>query len=280
MKRSLLTASLVIACFVSHATEVDPIANGYHIVVATFSDRQEKEARLYSETLNKRGFSSGYGLEKGKHFIYVFLQTFDFTQYSAAVKTMEEVRKNKEFATAWVVKIKDGREIKEGEPVVEKTEAVTQKDSVSGVVTEYIPNPPMTPIPNPQHLGNTPIFLSVYRERDGKAVDADIRVLDPDNSKPLTTLKSNRYLNISDPKTKSGRITLVASAFGYSDAKVEIGYHHTEKDTVLKNVVYFGSYFQLKFPMQKMTTGQDVILSKVSFFNDAAIMTPAITANT
>jgi len=112
----LLTVLVVVVGFTAHA-EVDPIANGYHIVVATFSDRQEKDARLYSETLNKRGFSSGYGLEKGKHFIYVFLQTFDFTQYNAAVKAMEEVRKNKEFATAWVVKIKDGREIKEGEPI-------------------------------------------------------------------------------------------------------------------------------------------------------------------
>jgi outer membrane protein OmpA-like peptidoglycan-associated protein len=266
---------VVVKCFTAGAADVDPIANGYHIVVATFSDRQEKEARQYSEALNKRGFTSGYGLEKGKHFIYVFLQTFDFSNYNAAVKAMTEARKNTEFATAWVVKIKDGREIKEGEPIVEKTAPVPQKDSVSGVVTEYIPNPPMTPIPNPQHLGNTPIFLSVYRERDGKAVDADIRVLDPDNSKPLTTLKSNRYLNISDPRTKSGRIMLIASALGYSDAKVEIGYHNTEKDTVLKNVVYFGSYFQLKFPMQKMSKGQEVILSKVSFFNDAAIMTPA-----
>src|SRR5882672_981479 len=213
MKRSFVIVLLVaMAGFAAGAAEVTPIANGYHIVVATFSDRQEKEARQYSEALNKRGFTAGYGLEKGKHFIYVFLQSFDFTQYTAAVKAMTEARKNKEFATAWVVKIKDGREIKEGEPVVEKTVPVPQKDSVSGVVTEYIPNPPMTPIPNPQHLGNTPIFLSVYRERDGKAVDADIRVLDPDNSKPLTTLKSNRYLNISDPRTKSGRITLIASA--------------------------------------------------------------------
>ena len=276
MKRSFLIVLLVVVkCFTAGAGAVDPIANGYHIVVATFSDRQEKEARQYSEALNKRGFTSGYGLEKGKHFIYVFLQTFDFSNYNAAVKAMTEARKNSEFATAWVVKIKDGREIKEGEPIVEKTEPGPQKDSVSGVVTEYIPNPPMTPIPNPQHLGNTPIFLSVYRERDGKAVDADIRVLGPDNSKPLTTLKSNRYLNISDPRTKSGRIMLIASALGYSDAKVEIGYHNTEKDTVLKNVVYFGSYFQLKFPMQKMSKGQEVILSKVSFFNDAAIMTPA-----
>jgi outer membrane protein OmpA-like peptidoglycan-associated protein len=272
---SLLIVLLVVAGFTAGAAEVAPIANGYHIVVATFNDRQEKEARAFSESLNKRGFSSGYGLEKGKHFIYVFLQSFDFTQYSDAVKAMTAARKNSEFATAWVVKIKDGREIKEGEPVTDKTAALPPKDTVARIVTEYIPNPPMTPIPNPQHLGNTPIFLSVYRERDGKAVEADIRVYEAENSKPLATLKSNRYMNVSDPKTKSGRLTLIASAFGYSDAKVEIGYHNTEQDTVQKSVVYFGSYFQLKFPMQKMATGQDVILAKVSFFNDAAIMTPA-----
>jgi outer membrane protein OmpA-like peptidoglycan-associated protein len=275
MKRLLIVLLVLIAGYTASAADVTPIANGYHIVVATFNDRQEKEARLYSEKLNKRGFSSGYGLEKGKHFIYVFLQSFDFTQYSTAVKAMTEARKNSEFATAWVVKIKDGREIKEGEPIVDKVEPAPQIDTVMRIVTEYIPNPPMTPIPNPQSLANTPIFLSVYRVRDDKNVDADIRVYDPENSKLLATLKSNRYMNVSDPKTKSGRIILVASAFGYSDAKVEIGYLNTEKDTVQKNVVYFGSYFQLKFPMQKMSTGQEVILSKVSFFNDAAIMTPA-----
>ncbi len=274
MKKNILVLLLAVAASVTvRATEVTPIANGYHVVVATFNDRQEKEAQKFSETLNKKGFSSGYGLEKGKRFIYVFLQSFDFTQYSAAVKAMTEARKKSEFATAWVVKIKDGREIKEGEVVADTKEP--EKELVPEMLTEYIPNPPADPIPNPQSLGNTPIFLSVYRDRDGKNVEADINVFDPENNKLLATLKSNRYMNVSDPKTKSGRIKMIASAFGYSDSQLEVGYKNTEKDTVQKNVVYFGSYFQFKFPMQKMNTGQQVVLSKVSFFNDAAIMTPA-----
>jgi len=65
-------------CAAAQPGEVSPIANGYHVVVSTFNERQEKEARLHSHSLNKRGFTSGYGLEKGKHFIYVFLQSFDF----------------------------------------------------------------------------------------------------------------------------------------------------------------------------------------------------------
>src|SRR5258705_9010852 len=129
----LLTVLVVVVGFTAHA-EVDPIANGYHIVVATFSDRQEKDARLYSEALNKRGFTSGYGLEKGKHFIYVFLQSFDFDHYSNAIKAMTETRQRKEFATAWVVKIKDGREIKEGEAVIDKEDPVPQKEKAGNIV--------------------------------------------------------------------------------------------------------------------------------------------------
>ncbi len=257
------------------ALEVLPIPNGYHVVVATFNSRQEKEARMYSESLQKKGVSSNYGLEKGRNFIYIFLQSFDFTQFDAAVKAMTNARKNTEFASAWVVKIKDGREIKEGEPIADKIEPIPQKEVVAEIVTEYIPNPPMIPIPKEQHLGNTPIFLSVYRERDGKTLEADITVSDPDTSKPLTTIQGNRYLNLSAPKTKSGRIALVASAFGYSNSKLEVSYFSTVQDTVNENVVYFGSYIQLKFPMQKMTSGQEVTLSKVTFFNDAAIMTPS-----
>jgi len=280
MKRIFIFATLLLGLysFPTRAGDVTPIANGYHIVVATYSDRQEKEARLYSESLNKRGLSSGYGLEIGKHFIYVFLQTFDFDHFSAAVKAMQEVRQKPEFSTAWVVKIKDGREIKEGEPVdevIKKNEP--PKDTAVNIVTEYIDNPPMTPITRPQHLGNTPAFLSVFRDRDGKIVNADVKVYDAERSRQLTTVKSNSYLNLPDPKTKSGRISMVASAFGYSDSKLDVGYYTTEQDTAQKNVTLFGSYFQFIFPLEKMNKGQEITLSKVSFFNDAAIMTPSST---
>src|SRR6478609_8568154 len=189
MKRIFVLCALLCGTLYhsTFAAEVAPIANGYHIVVATYSDRQEKEARVYSETLNKRGLSSGYGLEKGKNFIYVFLQTFDFGHFNDAVKTMTEVRKKPEFATAWVVKIKDGREIKEGDPVedvaVKESDPAPTKEPL--IVTEYIDNPPMKPITRPQHLGNTPVFMSAFRDRDGKLVDADIKVIDTEKSKQL-----------------------------------------------------------------------------------------------
>jgi outer membrane protein OmpA-like peptidoglycan-associated protein len=277
MKRmSTLALLLAIQISTSWALDVKPIANGYHIVVATFSGKQEKEAQNYSEGLKKKGLNADYGLEKGKGFIYVFLQTFDFNHFSDAVKAMTEARQKPEFATAWVVKIKDGREIKEGDPVddvVEKSEPV--KEEAPTIVTEYLDNPPMDKVFRPQHLGNTPVFLSVFKGKDGSLLNADIKVFDAEKSKLLTTVKSNYYLNLPDPKTKTGKIALVASAFGYSDSKIELGYYTTEQDTVQQNVNLFGSYFQLVFPMEKMNKGQEVTLSKISFFNDAAIMTPS-----
>jgi outer membrane protein OmpA-like peptidoglycan-associated protein len=204
------------------------------------------------------------------------LQTFDFDHFKDAVKAMTETRQKPEFATAWVVKIKDGREIKEGDPIEDvKVSEPTPKEPTFTIVTEYIENPPMKPITRPQHLGNTPVFLSVFRDRDGKLVDADIKVIDPEKSKVLTVVKSNRYLNLPDPKTKSGRLSLVASALGYNDLKLDIGYYTTEQDTVQQNVTLFGSYFQFIFPLEKMVKGQEFTLSKVAFFNDAAIMTPS-----
>jgi outer membrane protein OmpA-like peptidoglycan-associated protein len=220
--------------------------------------------------------NSGYGLEIGKHFIYVFLESFNFDRFNDAVKKMTEVRKNPEFSTAWVVKIKDGKEIKEGDPIDEKVISKVSADTseAASVVTEYIENPPMKPITKPQHLGNTPAFFSVMRDRDGKLVNGDIKVYDAERSKLIATCKTNNYYNLPDPKSKSGKISLVASAFGYSDSKIELGYYTTEQDTS-QYVILFGAYFQLIFPMQKMIKGQEFTLSKVSFFNDAAIMTPS-----
>src|SRR5260370_32963313 len=107
--------------------------------------------------------------------MYVFVKSFEVDDYSNGIKAMAETRQRKEFATAWVVKIKDGREIKEGEAVIDKEDSVPQKEKAGNIVTEYIDNPPMTPITRPQHLGNTPPILSTFRKRDGKNMNTEIK---------------------------------------------------------------------------------------------------------
>jgi outer membrane protein OmpA-like peptidoglycan-associated protein len=274
----LVLIPLLLIGFQLVAQQAQPLPNGYFVVVSTFKDSQTKEARSYSELLNKRGFKSSYGLEESKHFVYVYLESFNYDQFRLSIDRMETARAKEGFPTAWVLKIKDGKEIKEGEPIEKERPQVEAKHVVNetpSLVTEYIPNPTPLPVFKPQHLGNTPVFLSVIRKSDKKVVDGTVKILDAENNRLLGTVKSNAYFNVPDPKSKSGKINLVASVFGFNDDAQEMNYKDTERDTLKQEVILFGNFYMVTFEMERMTTGAKTTLNNVSFFNDAAIMVPA-----
>jgi len=274
----LISVFLAIVPLQIHAQQAQPLPNGYFVVVSTFKDSQSREARSYSELLNKRGFTSTFGIEASKHYVYVYLASFGYDQFAQSVDRMKAARAKDGFPTAWVLKIKDGKEIKEGESVEESNPKVVAKSPVSdeqSLVTEYIPNPTPKPIFKPQHLGNTPIFLSVIKKNNKKVLDGTVKILDVESKKVLGTVNANAYFEIPDPKSKSGDITLVASAFGFNDATQQMNYKQTERDTVNEDVTLFGNFFMLTFEMERMTSGAKTTLTGVSFFNDAAIMVPA-----
>ncbi|HTH56657.1 MAG TPA: OmpA family protein [Cyclobacteriaceae bacterium] len=275
--RPLLLFLLAMTCGQLYAQRALPLENGYYVVVSTFKDTQSKEAKAYSEQLAKRGFQPGFGLEESKHFLYVYLQSFPYGQFKQSLERMQTARATDNFPTAWVLKIKDGKEIKEGDPIVETVQdTVAVKTAAKGpsIVTEYIPNPTPKPITKPQHLGNTPVFFSVINKNSKKVIEATVKILDAETNKTLGTVKANGYFNIPDPQSKSGDIALVASSFGYEETNQKLNYKQTERDTVNEDVTLFGNFFMLTFEMQRMASGTKASLSGVSFFNDAAIMIP------
>ena len=259
-----------------YAQRALPLENGYYVVVSTFKDSQSKEAKSYSDQLAKKGFQPGFGLEESKHFLYVYLQTFPYGQFKQSVERMQVARSKENFPTAWVLKIKDGKEIKEGDPIAD-AEPVAEKTESKGpsIVTEYVPNPTPKPITKPQHLGNTPIFFSVINKNSKKLVEATVKIVDAETNKSLGSVKANGYFTVPDPGSKSGDISLVASAFGYSDTNQKLNYKQTERDTVNEDVTLFGNFFLLTFEMERIASGGKASLSGVSFFSDAAVMVPA-----
>ena len=275
----LLLITLILTGFQSYAQQVQPLRNGYFVIVSTFRDSQLKEATAYSSLLNKRGVSSSFGLEESKHFVYVYLESFNYDQFRQSIDRMQLARAKEGFATAWVLKIKDGKEIKEGEPLAEeRPKPVVQEEPASkepNIVTEYIPNPTPLPVFKPQHLGNTPVFLSVIKKSNKKVLNGTVKIVDAERNKVLGTGKTNGYFNISDPKTKSGEITLIASAFGFKDVSQQMNYKETERDTLKQDVILFGNFYMLTFEMERIRSGATATLSGVSFFNDAAIMLPS-----
>ncbi|MBS1488749.1 MAG: OmpA family protein [Bacteroidetes bacterium] len=277
MKNFILSIVSALICFNLSAQEVAPLANGYYVVVATYKESQGKEASGYAESLTKKGFHSNYGLEKSKAFVYVYIENFSFDHFSDAVKRMTLARENDGFKTAWVLKIKDGRQIKESDPIdtPEPTQPKVVEHVPVSIVTEYIPNPDPKPIIGPQYLGNTPVFLSVFRDNDKKVLHGEVKIIDTDRNKQLGIVKGNGYFNIPDPRSQSANITLIATALGYKEATQQINYKATESDTIKKGITLFGNYYMVNFPMEKITTTSNATLSGISFFNDAAIMTPA-----
>lgn len=280
--RLSFVAILTVSFIYSFAQQVRPLANGYYVVVSTFKRHQSKEANSYSESLNKKGFHSGFGLEESKGFVYVYIESFDFSQFRSSLERMKQARSKDNFPTAWVLKIKDGREIKEDTPIEDSkistpVVAITnEEDRLSGpLVTEYIPNPTPKPITKPQHLGNTPVFFSVIQKNNKKVLNGTIKIVDAETNKALGSAKANGYFTIADPKTKTGNILFVASAFGFDDVTQPLNYKETERDTTNQDVTLFGNFFMVTFEMERISRGTTSTLSGVSFFNDAAIMVPA-----
>lgn len=273
----VIAVATMLMAFPLYAQQVQPLPNGYFVVVSTFKDSQLKEAKGYSDLLNKRGFKTSYGLEESKHFVYVYLESFNYDQFRQSIDRMQAARSKDGFPTAWVLKIKDGKEIKEGEPLEAERPKVEPKPIVSetpSLVTEYIPNPTPLPVYKPHLLANTPVFFSVIRKSDKKVVDGTVKIIDAENNKVLGTVKANAYFNVPDPKSKSGKISLVASVFGFNDTNEEMNYKDTERDTVKQEVILFGNFYMVTFEMERMTSGAKATLGGVSFFNDAAIMVP------
>jgi outer membrane protein OmpA-like peptidoglycan-associated protein len=286
----------------SYAVPNQPLlGKGYYIVVAAYLSNQENLAQLYSTKLNTEGRHSKYGFDAARSYYYVYLDYY--TDFSESITQMLAVRKESGFSEAWVRIIKDGTEPKadlvvkeepkkqqkaeekKEEPTltrvpgekVEETKATPQSTTTSTqevVATEVIANPKADPIYLPQTLKNTQAFFSLYNAANGKVIDGEVEVVDADRSKLLAKMKANTYLILPDPKSKSGKLSLIGSAFGYRKMQHELSYINTEADTLQEHVDLIGNYYMIKFDMSRLTKGDIATLYNVYFYNDAAVMIP------
>lgn len=305
---------LLFALTLFHINSISAPANdpalqkGYYIVVAAYLSGQENFAQLYSSKLNSEGKHSKYGFDTARGFYYVYLDYY--TDFSESINQMLAVRKESGFDEAWVRIIKDGTEAqvdivakeeprqeekkmsrenakKSVEPFVSKE--VKEKVEPAKIVpvaepvpappveiatTEVVPNPKADPVYFPQTLKNTQAFFSLYNAANGKVIDGEIEVIDAERSRLISKMKANTYLSLPDPKSKSGKLTLIGSAFGYRKIQHEINYYNTEADTVQEDIDLIGNFYMVKFDMSRMVKGDIATLYNIYFYNDAAVMIP------
>ncbi|MBS1505530.1 MAG: OmpA family protein [Bacteroidetes bacterium] len=307
-KGALLVSAVILFSIKSIAQQAtaNVLPKGNYIVVAAYFAKHENFAKQYSAKLNEGGLHSSYGLDPTGKLYFVYLDQYaDFTQ---SVQEMLKVRKGGSFDQAWVRVVKEGSEgtasvamekevepvrvePKREEPKKEEPKKVVQEQVAAApvkqvepvkeevkkeipVVTEVVENPPAKPVYVPQTLNNTPVFISLYNSTNSQVLDGEVEVVDTERSKLITRVKGNTYLNLPNPGTKSGQLSLIANAFGYRKEQHEINYKNTEADTTKPYISLVGNYYMVNFGLSRIHKGDISTLYNVYFYNDAAIMLP------
>jgi outer membrane protein OmpA-like peptidoglycan-associated protein len=138
------------------------------------------------------------------------------------------------------------------------------------VVTD---NPPIKQFPKVT-LANTEVFLSLFNSTNNRIVEGTVTVIEPETEKPLKQVTGNEYLNLPNPRNKSGKLLMSCEAFGYRKIVHEINYNLPLADTVRDYIDLMGTTFVVNFDLVRYHKGDMATLFHVYFYNDAAVMLP------
>jgi outer membrane protein OmpA-like peptidoglycan-associated protein len=288
-----LTFTLVVFATECVAQQRKPLDPGYYVVVGAYHASRENIAQNYVDLLSRQGYTSGYGFNPSTKLYLVYIRFFDDLQSS--LQDMYKTRRNEKFKDAWV-RVVPGIVVAAKTKAAAATESPTQPTSQSTIpVTENKQSLPL-PEPTPEFvasvdstgvtenepikqyknmtLGNTEVFLSLYHAQNNEIVEGDVQVIDTDRAKFIIKVKGNEYLLLPDPKSQSGRLTLICEAFGFRKAQEEINYPVPLADTVKPFIDLMGTTIVVKFDLVRYYKGDKAIMYNVYFYNDAAVMAP------
>jgi outer membrane protein OmpA-like peptidoglycan-associated protein len=295
----LLLISITFQASGQHRTELRP---GYYVVVGAYAPTRENVAQNYTEVLNRRGFNAAYGFNTSRNYFFVYLKYF--TELKPSLQDMYLMRKQSEFADAWVRVIPGdvtatsnnatateiAETVAKAEPVIKASAPVDRQplphasETETGSTQSSVEPRPKDTVEvsdNPEikqferiTLGNTEVFLSLFNARNNRIVDGMVKVVDTERTKLIKEVKGNEYMTLPDPKSTSGQLTLICEAFGYRKIQQEINYPLPLADTVKDYVDLMGTTFVLNFDLVRYHKGDIATLYNVYFYNDAALMLP------
>ncbi len=306
---ALLFQLIAIDSMAQPSGQGEPLPPGYYIVVAAYRLGQDSYATNYIKRINNDKISAKYGADPGRKYLYVYLDYYD--DFDISIKEMLATRKEAGFEKAWVRIMKDplatsiasvtaeekevsakpeataetvadhaNNSMNDVQAAEEKTEVVNAKDVLESPepeekMEEEEGNKSETnPITEPVDLAEATVFLSLYNATTNEQVEGEIEVIDTERSRLIEKKKGNEYVKLPDPKSKSGKLTLLANVFGYRPLQHDMDYTHTAADTLQPFVEWAGNHYMVHFDLVRYHKGDINTLFNVYFYNDAAIMLP------
>ena len=267
----------------SHAQQQPPLAQGYYVIVGAFAVRDNAEK--FNASLNTKGLNTSYGYVPSRQLYYVY--TLRNEQVTPCTLAARELRKESQFSDAWVRYINEKYEdepvaggeesatnelpvVKEPEPAGPENNATPKEEVPIETETETADGAELT-LPDKITLGNTEVFLSLYNAANDRVVEGKVQVVDTDRGRLIQEVPGNTYLTLPDPKSTSGKISLICDAFGYRKLQKDINFNNPMADSVLD---LMGTALVANFELVRYSTGDIRTLYHVYFFNDAAVMMP------
>jgi outer membrane protein OmpA-like peptidoglycan-associated protein len=255
------------------------LPKGYYVIVGAFAVKNNAER--FNTTLHEKQIQSEYAFIPSRNLYYVY--TLTDQSVSRCMQEAKELRKQSQFNDAWVRFIDEKGHIDEPvveveEPTEEKSEPVAVAETKPAALVESenetIPVTDNEPIIVPEKvtLGNTEVFLSLYNARNDRVVEGNVQVIDTERAREIQDVKGNTYLILPDPKSKSGKLTLICDALGYRKVQKEIDFNHPLSDTSV--VEEMGTQLVVNFDLVSYSTGDIRTLFNIYFFNEAAVMMP------
>jgi outer membrane protein OmpA-like peptidoglycan-associated protein len=301
--RALVVLTLL-ACIDLSATNsdkrpADSVAS--YVVIGAFS-KQQNALNFVSHASSKLHLAVKVEMNASRNLYYVYsLSTQNKKEAFAEAKRL---RQETELQDAWVyhgalgsnpvratsLEVAPITEVKPAEtaaPTAEPASTIVMEDSAPTEPTpaassnvEVEPQPQNVAIeeiaPEPiieEETGTgNPFYFKLTRLVDQKPVMGSIDVINPDKAAKTSTHESNKNVRVPVVENKSGKVTLVAQAFGYRKYQRDITFLSPEKDSA----VTVDQTGRTIVPMElvRLKKGDFAIMYNVFFFRDAAIMRP------
>jgi outer membrane protein OmpA-like peptidoglycan-associated protein len=247
------------------AQQISP--KGYYVIVGAFAIKENAER--FSQELQKQRIKSQCVYQPQRKLYYAF--TYFNVEKLPCQREALTLRNDLRFFDAWVKYI-DFKDPDALEPPIRSVSLVETQNEETGRTQEEPRSIEVKGPPEQVTLKNVEIFLSLYDPRTDKVAEGNVQVIDTERARLIEEVKGNSYLTLTDPKSKSGMITLICDVIGYRKMQKEIDFNNPLRDSsVVEN---WGTSLVVNFELIRYVKGDIRTLYNIYFYNDAAIMMP------
>ena len=293
--RGQVIALILIGALSLSFTESTPkgeyLQKGHYIVVAAYRIGQEKYMENYVAQLNNKGLHSKYGYDAGRKFYYVYLDFY--ADFDESIEQMLKTRKEGGFDQAWVRVMKKNVNVPSEAAALKPKETQTNTDSNTSVLTVSEPKPvepneavveekqPEVEKPNieTKPKGITPfkeatVIFYLFNPTNSQPIEGDVEIVDSDVSRLIKKVKAHEAIPMVDLKNKTGKVTLIGSAFGFRKVQHDFSLSEIKPDNLPEYIEWKEDKYIVQFDLSRLHRGDIETLYNVYFFNDAAVMLP------